>query len=85
MYLGAQYDYDFKIEEGQKKGTEPVYCHELVRKCYPDIDIPLETASIWNGMIKINSKKYLAQSFFDSDDFEVVYDSDFSSPRCTTK
>lgn len=85
MYLGAQYDYDFKIEEGQKKGTEPVYCHELVRKCYPDLDIPLETASIWNGMIKINSKKYLAQSFFDSEDFEVVYDSDFSHPKCTTK
>ena len=85
MYLGAQYDYDFKIEEGQKKGTEPVYCHELVRKCYPDLDIPLETASIWNGMIKINSKKYLAQSFFDSEDFEVIYDSDYSNPRCTTK
>ena len=85
MYLGTQYDYDFKIEEGQKKGTEPVYCHELVRKCYPDLDIPLETASLWNGMIKINSKKYLAQSFFDSEDFEVVYDSDFSHPKCTTK
>jgi len=36
-------------------------------------------------MIKINSKKYLAQSFFDSEDFDVVYDSDFSHPKCTTK
>lgn len=27
------------------------------------------------------SKKYLAQSFFDSEDFDVVYDSDFSNPK----
>ena len=85
MYLGNEYDYDFKVEEPGKKPSEPVYCHELVRKCYPDLDTPLETASLWNGMIKINSKKYLAQSFFDSEDFEVVYDSDFSHPKCTTK
>lgn len=84
-YLGNKYDYDFEVEETSAKHSEPVYCHELVRKCYPDLDIPLETASLWNGMIKINSKKYLAQSFFDSEDFEVVYDSDFSHPKCTTK
>ena len=84
-YLGNKYDYDFKVEEPAAKPSEPVYCHELVRKCYPDLDIPLETASLWNGMIKINSKKYLAQSFFDSEDFEVIYDSDFSNPKCTTK
>lgn len=84
-YLGNKYDYDFKVEEPAAKPYEPVYCHELVRKCYPDLDIPLETASLWNGMIKINSKKYLAQSFFDSEDFEVIYDSDYSNPRCTTK
>ena len=84
-YLGNDYDYDFDSEDDAPGHTEPVYCHELSRKCYPDLDIPLETASLWNGMIKINSKKYLAQSFFDSKDFEVVYDSDFSHPKCTTK
>lgn len=84
-YLGNKYDYDFEVEETSAKHSEPVYCHELVRKCYPDLDIPLETASLWNGMIKIKSKKYLAQSFFDSEDFDVVYDSDFSNPKCTVK
>ena len=84
-YLGNEYDYDFEVEKPAEKPSEPVYCHELVRKCYPDLDIPLETASLWNGMIKINSKKYLAQSFFDSEDFEIVYDSDFSDPQCSTK
>ena len=80
-YLGNKYDYDFEVDDQEEKHSEPVYCHELVRKCYPDLDIPLETASLWNGIIKINSKKYLAQSFFDSDDFDVVYDSDFSNPK----
>ena len=52
----------------------------------PDLRVfPEFTERVWKGMIKINSKKYLAQSFFDSDDFEVVYDSDFSNPKCTTK
>lgn len=80
-YLGNKYDYDFEVEDTPAKHSEPVYCHELVRKCYPDLDIPLETASLWNGMIKMKSKKYLAQSFFDSEDFDVVYDSDYSNPR----
>lgn len=84
-YLGNKYDYDFKVEKPSAKPSEPVYCHELVRKCYPDLDIPLKTASLWNGMIKSSSKKYLAQSFFDSEDFEVVYDSDYSDPNCSLK
>lgn len=85
MYLGNDYDYEFEVEKPDPKHKEKVYCHELTRKCYPDLDIPLETASLWNGLIKIRSKKYLAQSFFDSPDIGIVYDSDFSGPKCLAK
>lgn len=84
-YVGNSYDFDFVIEDGPRKRSEPVYCHELVRKCYPDLDVPLIKPSLWNGMITWGRETYLAQSFFDSPDFEVVYDSDFSSPRCSEK
>ena len=86
-YLGNEYDYDFEIEERRKEGkpTEKVYCHELTRKCFPDLDIPLVKPSLWNGMIRMRNEKVLAQSFFESKDFDVIYDSDYSEPRCSMK
>lgn len=84
-YLGNGYDFDFILEEPDKKRTEKVYCHELTRKCYPDLDIPLVKPSLWNGMIRSSREKVLAQSFFDSQDMVTVYDSDYSNPRCSTK
>ena len=82
-YLGNGYDYDFEIEKPRKCGkpNENVYCHELCRKCYPDLDIPMIKPSLWNGMIRSKSEKILAQSFFDSPDMWVIYDSDYSEPR----
>ena len=80
-YIGCEYDFDFKIECGEVDKKGPVYCHELVRKCYPDLDIPVVKPSLWNGMIRIGRGTYLAQSFFESPDMEVVYDSDFSEPK----
>ena len=84
-YLGNGYDFDFTIEPPSKKQSENVYCHELVRKCYPDLDIPMIKPSLWNGMFRSNRETYLAQSFFDSPDIELVYDSDFSDPKCSAK
>ena len=86
-YLGNGYDFDFEIEDQEDGGKprERVYCHELTRKCYPDLDIPLVRPSLWNGMIKSRREKVLAQSFFDSPDIEVVYDSDYSDPKCSAK
>lgn len=84
-YLGNGYDFDFTIEPPSKKQSENVYCHELVRKCYPDLDIPMIKPSLWNGMIRWSRETYLAQSFFDSPDLELVYDSDFSDPKCSAK
>lgn len=86
-YLGNEYDFDFEVEEPRKEGkpTEKVYCHEMTRKCYPDLDIPLIKPSLWHGMIRMGREQVLAQSFFDSPDIEVVYDSDYSEPKCSTK
>lgn len=86
-YLGNEYDFDFELEDARREGkpNEKVYCHELTRKCYPDLDIPLIKPSLWNGMISTSKKKVLAQSFFDSPDIRVVYDSDYSDPKCSTK
>ena len=83
-YIGATYDYkfdiceDYKNEDEVQKRTKSVYCHELTRSCYPDLDIPCLKPSLWNGMIRSNKKQFLAQSFFDSPDFEVVFDSFYS-------
>lgn len=83
-YIGATYDYkfdiceDYKNEDEVQKRTKSVYCHELTRSCYPDLDIPCLKPSLWNGMIRSNKKQFLAQSFFESPDFDVVYDSFYS-------
>ena len=79
--LGSEYDFDFDAYDSDMSSNEKFYCHELVRKCYPGLEIPKETPSLWNGMIKSKKLVYLAQSFFDSPDIEVVYDSDFSTVK----
>lgn len=86
-YVGYSYDYAFDIcedygnaEEVQKR-TKSVYCHELVRSCYPGLEIPTVKPSLWNGMIRSEKRQFLAESFFDSEEFEVIYDSDFSEAR----
>ena len=85
-YLGNEYDFDFELEEQRGgKPKEKVYCHEMTRKCYPDLDIPLIKPSLWNGMIRLGKERVLAQSFFDSEDIVVVYDSDYSDPKCFIK
>lgn len=86
-YIGYSYDYNFDIcedysnVEDVQQRTKSVYCHELVRSCFPDLNIPTVKPSLWNGMIRSDKSQFLAQSFFDSEDFEVIYDSDFSEAR----
>ena len=83
-YIGAQYDYRFDIcedyanrDEVQAR-TASVYCHELTRSCFPRLNIPTMQPQLWNGMIRSSKRQFLAQSFFDSPDFEVAYDSFYS-------
>lgn len=83
-YIGATYDYKFDICEDYanqnevQKRTKSVYCHELTRSCYPELRIDPIAPQLWNGMIRSTKKQFLAQSFFDSEDIEVVYDSFYS-------
>lgn len=90
-YLGYDYDFFFDIcedysnkEEVQKR-TRSVYCHELVRSCFPDLDVPTVQPVLWRGMIRSKKRQFLAQSFFDSSDFTLLYDSDYSEARCDQK
>lgn len=86
-YIGTPYDYKFTVASNYKnkdevqKRTKSVYCHELTRSCYPDLDVPTIMPVLWNGMIRSSKQQFLAQSFFESPDFSVVYDSFFSEPH----
>jgi len=90
-YLGYTYDFFFDVcddydnEDEVQKRTKSVYCHELTRSCYPDLDVPTIKPVIWGGMIRSNKSQFLAQSFFDSEDFTLIYDSDYSELRCDQK
>lgn len=90
-YIGHSYDFNFDIAHDYKnmdevqKRTRSVYCHELTRSCFPDLDVPTIKPTLWNGMIRSSKSQFLAQSFFISKDFEVVYDSKFSELQCSTK
>ena len=83
-YIGTPYDYTFTVagdyanKDEVEKHTKSVYCHELTRSCYPDLDVPLIEPVLWNGMIRSSTRQFLAESFFRSPDFKVVYDSFFS-------
>lgn len=90
-YLGREYDFFFNIcknyknkEEVQKR-TRSVYCHELTRSCFPDLDIPTIQPELWRGMIRSKKPQFLAQSFFDCPDFKLIYDSDYSEALCDQK
>ena len=86
-YIGYSYDYklniceDYKNREEVMKRTKSVYCHELTRSCYPNLNIEPILPEIWNGMIRSSKKQFLAQSFLESDDLRVVYDSFYSELR----
>lgn len=90
-YLGYDYDYDFDVcddydnQDEVQKRTAQVYCHELTRSCFPHLNVPLITPSIWCGAIRSKKKQFLAQSFLNSPDFTLIYDSDFWDPRTPTK
>ena len=69
-YIGTAYDFDFS------KGDKSLYCHELVAVSFaPHIMVERFIPTILGGLIRGKHKVFLAQSFLDSPDFEVVYDS----------
>ena len=65
-WLGKPYDFDFKSD------NEAFYCHELCAKAYEGLYVPMVTPYL--GFIRFFTMKpkYLAESFFNSPDFEVI-------------
>jgi hypothetical protein len=65
--------YDFGFE----RGVSALYCFELCAECYPGLDVAKKRVSKFFGLY--GRDVYLAESFFDSPDFEVVME---YNPRC---
>lgn len=86
-YIGYSYDYELNICEDYKnkyevtKRTKEVYCHELTRSCYPDLNIPALIPTLWGGALRSDKRQFLAQSFLESNDLDLVYDSFYSEIR----
>ena len=69
-YIGTAYDFDFS------KGDKSLYCHELTAISFaPYIKVERFIPKILGGIIRGKHKVFLAQSFLESPDFEIVYDS----------
>ena len=67
--IGKKYDFNFELENGK------FYCHELTASCYSKLDIPLIQPKLFGGLFS-GMPVYLAESFFKSPDFKVVYEFD---------
>lgn len=64
--IGKQYDFFFA------EGDDALYCHEHTASCFKGCNIKKHVAKALFGLIKTKEPVYLAQSFIDSPDFEVV-------------
>ena len=66
LYLGTKYDFSFST------GDDALYCHELTAACYKDLKLEKHIPTLFGGLIKGKEPVYLAQSFMESKDFEVI-------------
>jgi len=55
-------------------GCETLYCFELAYECYKQLDIKKKTATAIFGLIKKKEPVVLSDSFFESKDFELVFE-----------
>lgn len=69
MYSKKKTKYDFNFEAGDKE----LYCFEMCAECYSYLDVPKKDAKLLKGLIH-REGCYLASSFFDSNDFRLVYE-----------
>jgi len=67
--IGTKYDFAFA------PGDEELYCHEFTALCYKGLKLEKHIPTILWGLIKGKHPVYLAQSFIESEDFEVIYKS----------
>ena len=68
FYLGRKYDFGFE------EGDDALYCHELSACCYDKFGIEKKTARLSGPLkfIKMKEPVYLAVSFMENENFDVV-------------
>ena len=75
-HIGTEYDFDFS------KGNESLYCHELTAISFlPYVRVERFIPKILGGLIRGHHKVFLAQSFLESKEFDMVYESDMVASR----
>lgn len=67
-FLDENTPYDF----GYTKGESELYCFELCGECYNMLQIPTYEVKKFLGLVK-RENTYLADSFFESPDFELIF------------
>lgn len=78
-FLGAKVPYDFGFE----RGASALYCFELCGECYGMLRIPKYTVKKFFGLVK-RDNVYLADSFFESPDFECIMNFNPALCICST-
>ena len=66
-WLGTPYDFDFKSDNGA------LYCHELAAQAYKELGVHKQVPYLGILRFKHLSTTYLAQSFLQNPNFNVVY------------
>ncbi len=66
--------YDFAY----KRNSSALYCFELCAECYPKLDIKTRDVKKLFGLLR-KKNVYLAESFTDSPDFKLIFQSDAKS------
>lgn len=67
-FLKENVPYDFAFQ----RNASALYCFELCAECYPNLKFPTKTVSKLFGLIRKHDV-YVAQSFIESTDVELVY------------
>ena len=67
LNLGKPYDFKFNSNDSSE-----FYCHELVRTCYPEINIEGFYPSILGISLKCCQKRYIDRSFINNKEFKNI-------------
>lgn len=60
--------YDFMF----KRGSSALYCFELAKECYPNLDVRTVEKTAFFGVFK--KDVVLSESFFNSKDFKLIFE-----------
>lgn len=69
-FLKDKISYDYAFSRGN--GASQLYCFELAAECYKELNTPLYKTKSFFGLIQ--KTVFLARSFKDSKDYEVVFE-----------